>query len=138
MNGLMNGKPYHGLRRPQTRVSLFKPSLDYEEITKIVEQGIAKGLVIPSAVKCDILEVRKQLSMPTRGFGKRDCIICGNQYEKLSSGSTVCTPCKSAESACAICGSAFVAYRKGRKKTSTCSSKCAVELMKHTKKNSKK
>ena len=134
----MNGKPYHGLRRPQTRVSSFKSNLDYEEIARIVQEGIAKGLVVPSATPCNIVEVRKQLSTPSKGFGKRDCTICGKEYIRLSSNSMVCTPCKSVEAPCAICSSPFVPYRKGRKKTSTCSTRCAVELMKQTKKNSKK
>lgn len=46
MNGLMNGKPYIGMRRVQT--SKRKHSgLDYKSIRQLVQSGIEKGLITP-------------------------------------------------------------------------------------------
>lgn len=135
MNGLMNGKPYHGTRRATAPYVSPRFFIDYESMAQIVKEGIKKGLIIPPTTLSDIEVVKKQSNTQKRTYGTGKCVLCFKKYSKLSSTSVVCTPCKSVEIACPICSKMFVPYRKGRKNVSSCSTICGVESMKQTKRS---
>lgn len=138
MDGLMNGKPYHGLKRTYAKYVSPKVSIDYEDMAKLVRQGIEKGLITPPSRLSDAVQIAKAALETKRTYGKAPCVLCGVTYSKLSTRSMVCTACKNVEVPCKICSKGFVPYRKGKRSTSTCSTKCGVELMKKTKNGSNK
>jgi hypothetical protein len=138
MNGLMNGKPYHGTRRSTSPYVSQRSFIDYESMAQIVKEGIKKGLVIPPSPVTDAKDINNQLIRAKRTYGTGKCVLCSKEYTRYSNISLVCTPCKSAKASCPICSKAFVPYRKSTKNVSSCSSICGVERMKQTKRGKSK
>jgi hypothetical protein len=104
---------------------------DYEELRRVVVDGINRGLVILPTLESIKEKDKKLRSLVT--YGTRDCVYCGKDFVRKSSGSLRCEDCKNVKTKCFICSKAFTPRKS---KVVTCSKECGIAKMSATKKRS--
>ena len=135
MSGLMNGKPYFGVRRPgMRRKPVSHSGLDYSAINQIVEDGIRMGLIIPPTTLQEILPVVKPTPKIVKYYGTGTCKECSSGFKKVGWASVICLKCRDKSVPCPICRTPFKRYRNNKSKLITCSNKCGIEYMRRGKK----
>jgi len=106
-------------------------AIDYEEIRKLVEYGIRKGLIVSPEQQTEEehrTDVKVEKSLSVCG--------CGNHYIKRSTRSVRCDDCLNKVIQCVICGTDMkIRYKNSEEYVKCCSSKeCLSEHLSRTKK----
>lgn len=102
---------------------------DYEELRRVVVDGINRGLVVLPTLDSIKEKDKKPRSLVT--YGTRCCVHCGKDFVRKASGSLKCKDCKNVKTKCLICSKAFTPRKS---KVVTCSKECGIAKMSATKK----
>jgi hypothetical protein len=129
----MNGKAFYSHRvRSLNGFRLPGSKLDYVEIREIVNQGIAKGLIIQPENKVrntstvGVNNIHKGIVRGTPSF----CVRCDKPFNKCNNKALYCESCRYPEVTCKQCGKNFtVKFRKDKIRVN-CSYKCSTEALK--------